>query len=68
MSEPEDRNVAMLRDAYRQWSESLGGSVDEWMKICAEDIAFGSLSEGRRARNTWAPITPAIRSKNTSAA
>ena len=42
----EAQNVEMLKDAYRQWSESLGGSADEWMKICAEDIAFGSLAEG----------------------
>jgi ketosteroid isomerase-like protein len=41
-----DRNVAILREAYRKWSDTLGGSVDEWMKICSEKIEFGSLAQG----------------------
>jgi hypothetical protein len=28
-----DRNVALLKDAYKKWGDSLGTSVDEWMKI-----------------------------------
>ena len=30
-----------------RWSESKGGSVDDWLKICADNIAFGSLAQGR---------------------
>ena len=44
MSE-EASNVAILKDAYRRWSESRGGSVDHWMSICADGIAFGTLAE-----------------------
>ncbi len=42
----EARNVEVLKAAYRRWSETKGGSVDEWMKICADNIAFGSLAQG----------------------
>ena len=42
----ENHNVEMLKPAYRRWSESKGGSVDEWMKVCADNIAFGSLAQG----------------------
>ena len=42
----EANNVAVLTEAYRRWHDSRGGSVDHWMSICAEDIAFGSLIQG----------------------
>ena len=42
----EVRNVEILKNAYQHWSQSLGASVDEWMKICADDIQFGSLAQG----------------------
>ena len=42
----EARNVEILKAAYRRWSESKGGSGDEWMKLCADNIAFGSLAQG----------------------
>jgi uncharacterized protein len=42
----QDRNVAILTEAYRRWADSKGGSVDHWMSICAEDIQFGSLARG----------------------
>ena len=29
-----------------KWSETLGGSADHWLEICAEKIAFGSLANG----------------------
>ena len=45
MSE-EARNVELLRKAYGKWSETLGGSADHWLEICAEKIAFGSLANG----------------------
>ena len=43
----EARNVDILKQAYRRWSESKGQSGDEWMKICADNIAFGSLARGQ---------------------
>jgi hypothetical protein len=42
----EARNVAILKKAYARWSETLGGSANEWLAICADDIAFGSLAQG----------------------
>ena len=40
----EARNVAILQDAYRDWSDSRGGSVDHWMSICDDNIKFGSIA------------------------
>ena len=45
MSE-EGRNVELLERAYRRWSESKGGSVGDWLAICADRMAFGSLAHG----------------------
>lgn len=42
----EARNVEILKSAYQRWSETKGGSVDDWMNICADNIAFGSLAQG----------------------
>jgi ketosteroid isomerase-like protein len=42
----EAQNVAILKQAYTNWSESKGGNVDEWMSIMANDIRFGSIAEG----------------------
>jgi hypothetical protein len=42
----EARNVEILKNAYRRWSESLGESADEWMRICDDNIAFGSIAQG----------------------
>lgn len=47
MSE-EERNTAILREAYAHWAETKGGSVDHWLSILPEDeIKFGSLAMGR---------------------
>jgi ketosteroid isomerase-like protein len=40
-------NVAILKEGYKHWRDSKGGSVDHWMSICAENIKFGSLAQGR---------------------
>jgi uncharacterized protein len=42
---PADANVAVLKDAYRRWFDTRGGSVDHWMSLCAENIKFGSLAQ-----------------------
>jgi ketosteroid isomerase-like protein len=41
----EERNVALLKQAYKSWSDTLGASGDAWMKICSEQIQFGSLAQ-----------------------
>jgi ketosteroid isomerase-like protein len=42
----EARNVDILKQAYARWSETLGGSADEWLQICSETISFGSIAQG----------------------
>ncbi|MCX7311242.1 MAG: nuclear transport factor 2 family protein [Hyphomicrobiales bacterium] len=42
----ETRNVEILKAAYQRWSDSKGKSADDWLRICAENIAFGSLAQG----------------------
>lgn len=42
----EASNVAVLKEAYRLWRESRGGSVDHWIGICDENIRFGSIAQG----------------------
>ena len=42
----EDSNVARLREAYRLWHETRGGSVEHWMDLLADDIDFRSLAGG----------------------
>jgi uncharacterized protein len=42
----EARNVEILKAAYQRWSDSKGGSAEDWLKICADNIAFGSLAQG----------------------
>jgi ketosteroid isomerase-like protein len=45
MGAPAD-NVAKLRDAYRQWHESKGGSVKVWLDLMADDVKLCSLADG----------------------
>ena len=49
------KNVDVLRDAYRKWHESKGGSIDHWLPIFAERVAFGSLAQGRPQAEFAAP-------------
>ena len=42
----EAANVKILKDAYRRWNDSRGGSVEEIMEICAPDICWGSVPRG----------------------
>ena len=41
----EARNVAILTEAYRRWSDSKGTSADHWISICNQEIRFGSIAE-----------------------
>lgn len=42
----EEKNVAILREAYGQWHESRGKSVDQFLSVCDQTISFGSLPRG----------------------
>jgi uncharacterized protein len=43
----EARNVEILKAAYNRWTQTKGASVDDWLSICADKMAFGSLAQGR---------------------
>ena len=45
----EARNVEILKEAYKSWSDNKGASVDHWLKLCDPNIEFGSLM-ARRCR------------------
>ena len=42
----EARNVEILKHAYKRWHDTLGNSAEEWLEICADQIAFGSIAQG----------------------
>ena len=48
-----DQNVAVLKDAYRQWHETKGQSVKVWLDLVADDVKIRSLAAGGPA----APFT-----------
>ncbi|MGE0195978.1 MAG: nuclear transport factor 2 family protein [Methylocystis sp.] len=41
------RNTEILKEAYRRWNDTKGGSVDHWLSLLAPKINFGSLAQGR---------------------
>ena len=41
-----DENVAVLKDAYRRWHETLGGSAHHWLDVMTDDVRFRSLTDG----------------------
>ena len=42
----EQKNKAILQEAYRLWDETKGGSTQHWLDIADDDICFGSLAAG----------------------
>lgn len=44
MSE-EARNVAVLKEAYRLWHQTKGGSVEHWLNLFADACTFGSIAQ-----------------------
>lgn len=44
----EDSNVAVLKEAYRQWHDTKAGSVDHWLALMTDDVKFRSLAEGAK--------------------
>ena len=53
------QNVAALKEAYRQWDATKGGSVEVWLDLMADDVKVRSLAAGSPA----APFTSAANSK-----
>lgn len=45
----ESSNVAALKDAYRQWHETKGGSTAHWLALMTDDVKFHSLADGAKA-------------------
>ena len=41
------QNVAILKDAYRQWDETKGKSVQAWLDLMTDDVKVRSLAAGR---------------------
>ena len=35
-----------MKEIYKNWAATKGGSVDDWLKICGDNIDFGSLAQG----------------------
>ena len=42
----EQENVAKLQEAYRQWNDSKGASIQTWLDLMTEDVRFRSLAGG----------------------
>lgn len=42
----EAANIEILKEVYRQWHETRGGSVDHFMGIVDQNISFGSIPRG----------------------
>src|SRR5688500_5672743 len=41
----EDTNVAIVREAYDQWSRTKAGSVEHWMGLMADEVDWRSLAD-----------------------
>jgi uncharacterized protein len=39
-------NIAVLKEAYRRWHDTLGGSADHWLELMTDDVQFRSLTNG----------------------
>ena len=53
----EARNVGLLKEAYKLWHDSKGGSVDHFMNMVADDIRFGSIARGTAPLTFTQPIS-----------
>ena len=42
----EAQNVAILKQAYADWTASKGTSGDRWAAIFADNFKFGSIAQG----------------------
>ena len=44
-----DENIAALKEAFRRWHDSRGGSADYWLELMSDDVCFRSLTEGAKS-------------------
>ena len=44
---PTEKNVALLKAAYRDWEQSKGTNADCWLQILSDNIVLKSLGDGR---------------------
>jgi len=42
----EEKNVEVLKNAYKKWHDTKAGSVDHWFGLMTEDVKFRSLGAG----------------------
>ena len=42
----ETTNVEILKEAYRRWNDTRGGSVDHFFSFVDDKISFGSVPRG----------------------
>ena len=42
-------HVKKLKDAYKQWHDTKGGSVNVWLDMMADDVKVRSLAAGQAA-------------------
>jgi uncharacterized protein len=42
----EASNVEILKEAYRQWHETRGASVDHFISVVDQNVSFGSVARG----------------------
>src|SRR4249920_755059 len=42
----ETENVALIREAYQQWHDSRGASVNKWLDLMSHGVRFRSLAGG----------------------
>jgi len=54
MTEQEEANVAILRDAYAAWHETKG-DANVWLGILADNVAWGSLADGKPGMEFTSP-------------
>jgi uncharacterized protein len=41
----DEATLQRLKDAYRQWTATKGGSIDAWLELMADDFDYGSLAD-----------------------
>jgi ketosteroid isomerase-like protein len=41
-----NKHVSLLKEAYKQWQETKGGSVEHWLGLMTDDVRFRSLAGG----------------------
>ena len=47
--------LAKLKDAYKQWHDTRGQSVDAWMALMADDVKMRSVADGAPGMEFSAP-------------